>query len=131
MLSEFGRPFDVELTGHGFIGLTAEQWGLTFRLAKAFGWCTDIFTPVSQDAPAKLNMVDDRGVSVEIHQINSVDAGGLALALGSAIRAWETELDLTASQTTAIMPVPRGIDSFIVQVAGYAAKGEFQLLMRA
>lgn len=131
MLSEFGRPYDVELTGVGFLGLTAEQWGLAFRLAKTFGWCTDIFTPVSQDAPAKPIMVDAKGISVEIYQINSNDARALALALRSAIRAWETGLELTVPQASATMPVPKGIDSFIVRVAAYAAKGEFQLLMRA
>lgn len=130
MLSEFGRPYDVELTGHGFIGLTSDQWGLTFRLAKAFGWCTDTFNPVGQNEPAKPYMVDDKGFPVEIFKINSTDAGSLAQALTDAINALETDQNLSISQITAMAPVPRGNESFIAQVAAYAAKGGFQLLMR-
>ena len=40
MLSEFGRPFDVELVGIGALGLSWQEWGAVVSLAKAFGWAT-------------------------------------------------------------------------------------------
>lgn len=133
MLSEFGRPFDVELVGVGSLGLSWQEWSAIVGLGKAFGWAESIEDPPEGSAfelPFGKNF-DGNPFVGEIQKVTEPAASGLAQALRAAITASDTNQELTLQQIRAIMPVLRNLNTYVAGVADFAARGGFLVKMRA
>jgi hypothetical protein len=130
MLSPSGQPFDIELTGHGSVGLWFEEWGNCLRLARAFGW-----QPAGTLAPAentrwartdgKTAEWDGDYSTNELQQVTDEDAMAFSVALRTGLLAGERIEELTIKEFDALRRVPRAFDSYVTRVADYAAKGGF------
>jgi hypothetical protein len=130
MLSEFGHPYDIELTGHGAIGLSFEEWGNCLRLAKAFGWQpAGTVSPVADTQCARTEGQsvewDGNYASKDLQQVTDADAMALSAALRTGVRAWERIEGLTIHEFDAVRRVPKSFESYVDRVADYAARGKF------
>jgi hypothetical protein len=132
ILSEFGEPFYIELIGNGTVGLSFEEWGNCYRLARAFGWL-----PAGTVAPAaNTRWAQTEGLTAEWdgnyfsndqQQVADDDSKALSAALQTAVMAWDRVEELTMQEFDALRRVPRAFDSYVTRVADYAAKGGFLL----
>jgi hypothetical protein len=130
MLSEFGRPCDIELRGHGSVGLSFEEWGNCLRLAKAFGW-QPVGTVARGTNPrwtvvkAPADAWDGNYTDKEFQEVTDSDAKAFSLALTAGQAAWERVNELTMAEFDALRRIPRCFQSYVARVRDYAAKDGF------
>ena len=132
-MSRWEQSVDVELAGHGSLGLTWEEWRTCYNLAKAFGW-----KPAGTLGPedrthwggqAGINPEFDMGYfSKNSQRVTDADAKAFAQALQTAMSTWNAGQELTLEQHRAFMGVPKHFDSYVVRVAEHAARSGFLIL---
>ena len=125
--------YDLQLIGHGSLGLSWEDWGLSFRLAQAFGW-----EPAGTLAPGDYThcggpaafIGDWHGgyFTAELQQVTDMDAKALSAALRAAISAWDNGQDMSVQQLRAFVSIPKSYDSLHNSNCRLRAKGRVSYL---